>query len=498
MNGTDVTTSFPVELKKFLSGKAGSSLLLKGSPGSGKTTIALQILEQLQIQYNTIYLSTRVGDESLNIQFPWLKELKKNFKLLISSKLFLSEITKNIETEKPLKVYGKRLAEEFSKESPKKVPRIMFSELFQNTPAPEISKFYDEIEFKLPKRSIAVIDSIEGISTRYNVSEDRFVNMIIKDIVESVNASVIFISEKATLSPEDYIVDGTVYMDYNVEEGRRIRRMNINKLRGIETAQSSFVFTLNGGRIQTFYPQEYGNNPKDFKFTKNVGGIYSTGIADLDGYFDGGLLPGSIITLKIGPGLSFDDITLLIRPIMLNFLMNGIGIFIIPTGGWAYHQIEQDLSRFVSLETLKSRIRYVDYLASESRFENIIPANKDAISLNQMLMRALMELSGMENKPVLQIIGTDTIEYIKGSENAIKDLFNTSNVLKSSKDIGLFVVRENQKLKDEIINISDYYISMKEIENVPFIYGTKPRTIYNALIVDKARGFPNVDLVPLL
>ena len=498
MNGTDVNMRFPIELKKFLSGKAGSSLLLKGPPGSGKTTIALQILEQLQIQYNTVYLSTRVGDESLNIQFPWLKGLEKNFKLLISSKLFLSEITKNVEEEKPIIAYGKRLAQDLSKEAPKKVPRIMFNELFHNILAPEISKFYDEIELNLPKRSIAVIDSIEGITTRYNVSEDRFMNMIIKDIVESVNASVIFVSEKASLAPEDYIVDGTVYMDYNVDDGRRIRRMNINKLRGIETGQSSFVFTLNGGRVKTFYPEECGSNPKDFMVTKNVGGIYSTGIPDLDNYFDGGLLPGSIITLKIGPELSLDDVALLIRPMMLNFLMNGIGMFIIPAGGWAYHQIEQDLSKFVPKETLKSRIRYVDYLASESRLENIIPANKDAISLNQMLMRALLELSGMENQPVFQIIGTDTIEYIRGSENAIKDLFNISNALKSSKDIGLFVVRENQKLKDEIINISDYYISMKEIENVPFIYGTMPKTIYNALIVDKARGFPNVNLVPLM
>lgn len=498
MNGTSINMNFPIEILKFLSGKNGVSMIIKGPPGSGKTTLALQILEQLQSKYNIVYLSTRVGDNSLYNQFPWLKDMEKNLKLLINSRILLQEMSKNIVlSEKPVKEYGKRVVEELSGTLPRRVPRFMLNDLFQGISTPEIDNFYDEIELNLPNRSLAVIDSLEGITSRYGVGEGKFVNMINKDVVEGTKTSVIFVSEKDRLAQEDYVVDGVIYLDNSIENGKRIRKLSIYKLRGIESWQSSFVFSLSTGRIRTFYPQDYDLNVNDFKFVKNLGGLYSTGIPDLDNYFNGGMYPGSLITLSIGHNISNDQVFLIIRPFLLNFLMNSIGIFMIPLGGWSYSKLEADLSRFIPERLLKNRIKYVDYMSSESKSSNIIPANRDANSVNQLLIKAIIELSGLENKPVLQVIGTDMLEYIEGNETAIKDLFKTVQSLRASNDIGIFIVRECQKLKDEITNISDYYLILKDIENAPIIYGIKPKTIYNAITIDESKGFPNIKLIPI-
>ncbi|MVT13739.1 MAG: hypothetical protein GPW16_05630 [Euryarchaeota archaeon] len=499
MNGLNINYRFPYELLQFLLSKNGNSLLVKGPPGGGKTTISLQILETLQGKSNIIYLSTRVGDASLYQQFPWLKGMEKNLRLLVASKLLLEALSQIQEEEKPIKEYGRRVLQEMTGEQPKKVPRSGYQKVFQGRQAPEVKRVYDEIEMNLPNKSVVVIDSVEGITSRFGIREDQFVSMIQNDLVEGANASVIFVSEKGDISPEDYIVDGVIYLYHDVEDGRRKRILKINKLRGVEIFQSSYSYTLYGGKFLTFYPEEYEKREiTKFEPTKNDN-YYSTGIPDLDKMLGNGIRPSSFLTIEIGKDISMEEIRLLFRPIGLNFLYNDIGIFMIPLGGWNPMRLEKDFTRFIDPDIFRKKVRYVDYTVEESNIPYVVAAGgKDEQQVNQRLLRAILDLTGFENKSVLNFIGTDTLEYIKGTDNAIKELFHMAQSVKSSADVAILMVRESQSLKNEIINISDYYLKLVEIENVPFIYGIKPRIIYHSLIVDRNKGFPNVSLMPMV
>jgi len=500
MNGNVISSPYPAEIEKFLTGKAGTSLIIKGPPGAGKTTLALQILERLSNKYKIIYFSTRVGDESLYQQFPWLRSLEKNIKLLISSKLFLEEISKNKRIEeKPVKEYGKRLLKEMTGEGQPQVYRSMFNYYFKDLSVPEIKKLYDDIEMNLPQKTIVVVDSIEGITSKYNIQENNFVYMLQKDIVEGAQASIIFVSEKDSLGPEDYVSDGLIYERHSIEDGRRIRIITLNKLRGIEIGQSSFAYTLDGGRFRVFYPENYYFESKNFVVSKNTNNRYKVGIPGFDNLLNGGLFPGSFFTIEVDKEVSQDELKLFLRPIGLNFLMNNIGILMIPPGGWSVEKLKKDLVRFIPEKIFENGIRYIDYLAQESKAKYLVPAGgNDYNEINERLFKVMLELSGMENKPILHFIGMDTLEYVKGKEAAIKEIFNMSQAIKSSNDIGISVVRICQSLKEEIINISDYYIKLISINSVPFIYGIKPRTVYYALEVDQEKGFPNIKLSPML
>ncbi|MBD6955141.1 MAG: hypothetical protein F9Y92_00625 [Thermoplasmatales archaeon] len=500
MNGLDINYRFPYELIQFLLAKNGNSLLVKGPPGGGKTTISLQILETLQGKSNIIYLSTRVGDASLYQQFPWLKDMEKNLRLLVASKLLLEAMWQlKEEEESQVKEYGRRVLQEMTGEAPKVVPRIEFNKVFQGKAAPEVNRIYDEVQMNLPSKSIIVIDSVEGITSRFGIREDIFVSMIQKDLVEGANASVIFVSEKSEQSSEDYIVDGVIYLYHDIDDGRRKRILRINKLRGVEINQSSYSYTLLGGKFFTFYPGEFEKvQVTKFEYTMNEG-IFSTGIRDLDRLLGNGLNPSSFLTVELGKDISMDELRLLFRPIFLNFLYNGIGIFMVPLGGWNAIRLEKDLTRFIDAESFRKRVRYIDYTAEETNIPFVVAAgSRDEQQVNQRLLKALLDLTSMENRSVLHFIGTDTMEYIKGTETSIKELFNMAQLIKSSSDVAILTVRESQSLKNEIINISDYYIKLVEIENVPFIYGIKPRIVYHAIQVDRNRGFPNVTLVPML
>src|ERR1700726_1393445 len=50
------------------------SLLIKGLPGTGKTTLALQLLDYFGREKG-IYISTRVGQSKLSKQIPWIHAL---------------------------------------------------------------------------------------------------------------------------------------------------------------------------------------------------------------------------------------------------------------------------------------------------------------------------------------------------------------------------------------------------------------------------------------
>jgi len=69
-----MTRSFPHEILSFMASPGGHSLILRGMAGTGKTTMALQIIEEMAHVQQSYYMSTRVSDQSLFNQFPWLKE----------------------------------------------------------------------------------------------------------------------------------------------------------------------------------------------------------------------------------------------------------------------------------------------------------------------------------------------------------------------------------------------------------------------------------------
>ncbi|HQN76431.1 MAG TPA: gas vesicle protein GvpD, partial [Methanomassiliicoccales archaeon] len=79
----------PQEIIDFLLSPGGHSLLVKGEAGTGKTTMALQIIEALSDQQPEYYLSSRVSDIALYHQFPWLKERVQRNQLMRAGMAFL-------------------------------------------------------------------------------------------------------------------------------------------------------------------------------------------------------------------------------------------------------------------------------------------------------------------------------------------------------------------------------------------------------------------------
>src|SRR5512139_4045294 len=64
----------PSEIFNFFTSPGGHSLIVRGTAGGGKTTFALQVIEELAHVEKGYYFSTRVSDQALMQHFPWLED----------------------------------------------------------------------------------------------------------------------------------------------------------------------------------------------------------------------------------------------------------------------------------------------------------------------------------------------------------------------------------------------------------------------------------------
>ncbi len=499
MNHINLNYRFPYEIVKFLTKKDGTSLIIKGPAGAGKTTLALQILDSLQDKYKIAYLSTRVGDESLYQQFPWIRNMEKNLKLIISSKEFLTEIFPQNVEEKPVREKARKVLDQITGAPPTKVSWEYLTKFFREPSLPEIKRVYNQIEMNLPNKTIVVIDSIEGISSINNIDLDLFVFALHKDLAENSGASLIFVSEKNQPGPEDYITDGVIYLDNRIQEGRRIRTMSLNKLRGVEIMTSNHMFTLCNGKFYAFYPNVNDSKGNGiFEPIRNSENVYSTGIRDLDEILDGGIEPSSFLLLDIGKDVTRDDYALITRLMFLNFMHNNLGIMYIPPPGANAFKVKEDLCRFIPEDIFNRKFRHLNYTIEESEYPYIVAAGaKDPVKNQQNVIKAMMDIS-LNNEPIVHVYCLETLDAMRGYELTIKDILNSVSTVKSTKDIAIITSQTEDPLKEKIRSVADYHFKIESLNNVPVIYGIKPRTIYYIIEVDREKGFPNIKLIPML
>jgi len=268
--------TIPEEVIEFFSDNMGKTLLIKGTPGSGKTAFALTLL--VAMKGNGIYLSTRVDPETLYQQAPWIKEGLSPDNIVDAT---LSERPTKTLQIRPLKYTN---VPEFLKAVYTRTERI--------------------------QNPIVVIDSWDAVASYtgyYDLEERQKLEHNICDFARKTNIRIIFIVEYTEQRPLDYLVDGVISVTNETVDNRLIRKMIIQKLRGYPIKQPVYIFTLLNGVFKSFQPykkQEVLNPIKPEPIPDISDDRISTGIRQLDeiigGYgrfnlFEGDHLPFEIL-----------------------------------------------------------------------------------------------------------------------------------------------------------------------------------------------------------
>jgi len=470
---------FPDEIFNALK-KGHFSLVIKGNAGTGKTTLALEIIRGLP-KGSSLYLTTRVLPEQLYSQFPWIKE-HIDKKMIIDAR----------QTRIP-----------------------MAKSTFENIQARNITIFLKELHQRMvelnTKPVTLIIDSIDAIKTAMGIewSDFEFERSLI-ELVTSLSGNIIFVVERSDVIKLDFLVDGVVTLKRKSVEGRILRIMEIEKLRGERIINASIIFTLHDSRFNSVICKTaYENSgmcmelknimlhPKDTDKKLQI----SSQIEILDEILGGGFSRGSFNVIEIRKDVG-DSYIWFFLPMIINALRENKLIYLVPPAGIPYSLIMELFSIIEPLDTIKRKtiffainfprlqhqrnknIFYMDAMSLERAFEQ----TEDVITEAQ---------DRIKSTGVIGIVGVDALEYTYGIEQLRSILTRWVTTAKGGDRAVFAVIRKNQEIKNEIVQLSDTHFVFEVRNNTLLFYGRVPWTKYYTLITEVTNNTLHIDLLPI-
>ncbi|MBN1454740.1 MAG: AAA family ATPase [Methanomicrobia archaeon] len=445
----------PPELREALSTGMGYALLIKGEPGTGKTMLAFEILNEFAGN-NAVYLSTRVSIPALHAQFPWLEERTGAFNMVDATKLFIS-----------------------SRAFPR--PRS-FSEMLHK----------ELVETQLEKPAILVLDSWEALTSEEKEEKIEALEASIIDAIRhyatEYKMNLILISERTEITPLDYIVDGIVELSRITVDYRRAREILLKKLRGVRISQYKYGFTLEGGRFRTFGPFERRKveKPRKVEVVPSVDTFISTGVKELDLILGGGLSIGSTALVEYGDDLSLLGYQSIIAHMIINCIQQGTHVVKIPSSGWDERRLRRGILPFVEEQD------YLKYLTVfEIRMQKREEARENVKILEGRTLSeefpVFTEYIAQLEPPVMAIIGTDWLEY----QYRLKALGNLEEALelfaywimevRERGDIGVFSTPTGCLLGEGLGHMVSTKLDLAVLDRSVLLYCNRPDTKLHCL-----------------
>ncbi|MEM2330766.1 MAG: gas vesicle protein GvpD P-loop domain-containing protein [Candidatus Jordarchaeales archaeon] len=454
----------PEEVKKLVD--AGGSLLVKGMAGSGKTSFVLSLLEEFS-GGTPVYVSTRLSRDAFFKFFPWAEKVLGEGGFIDAR----APIIPPREGRLPLKYAS----------------------------APE---FVESVYFKLKDSAgprIAVLDSLDALKLTLNISYDDIqLEKLLLEMGEATSSSMVFVSETDGHIPLDYVVDGVVTLRWKLAGNFLLREISIEKIRGERIAFPVSCFTLRGGTFTLIKPHSYELGEKTGPPpVRKIGRKVPTNIDELDEELGGGLGRGEVTMVETGFGVG-TSYRWIVIPLVLNAVMQGCPAVFIPSAGFTRLDVENSFKPFLRDEaTLRRHIHIVQFAGSREEGVHVLDGTNAFDDAEKILGIASQASKELSSKDIVIFVGTDVLEHIYGSDEAVKML---SRIIASSRANGytlILTVKSGQMRKEALSNMADVHLKLERINNVTMLQGVNPPTRIYALTVDESEGYFKTRLIPI-
>jgi KaiC/GvpD/RAD55 family RecA-like ATPase len=524
----------PPILLEFMRAPGGHSLVVKGDAGTGKTTLALQIIEEMGDEQPDYYLSTRVSDEALFRQFPWVREHKMRDNVLKAAKSFLQRTKENVPGEhvspRVAAAAGKELLGVLNRtEGAQIVVRTELHKLEGQIEAgeitedgeegflgdigeegitfdigmllPELEVAYDIAETNLPKKTLIVVDSIDALSERYGIQAQRLVNTLQKDLVENSHTNVIYTLERSGKTDMDYLGDGVIQMLSEDRGGRRVRQMAIEKLRGQKVERWKYYFTLDGGRMTVFEPT-WVRVPETLQVMPKVPDAddqtISSGNESMDRHF-GRIRRGSLVLWEFGLDVHQDVVRCLELAIMADVLRKGRGVAWLPMYATDYGLVERQMRMLTGMEKLPA-LRILDTqgdIAGQYESVKTVEGADIAQDLRWSEMKYMMD-NANASEPYLSMLGYDAMEAIYGS-GVFRSSLEHIDAMRRGGHVVIAIASSRSASLEALRQQAKMHIRFEDMGGCVMAAGMKPNTPYMYLNFEQPENrLPVPVLIPMI
>jgi len=457
----------------------GSLILLAGNPGTGKTVFGVQFLCKGAKDYgeNGIYVSFAESEDTLFHNMS--KLFGYDLKTVEDGKVKVLDFT--TVTEKGLSTILEMILEEVTALKAKRLVIDSFSAMAQ--------------AFKEPIEARIILHNILG------------------KIVRQLGCTIILIvevptgSEKIGVSIEEFVADGVIVLRRDDYDGRLIREIEIEKLRGTRFENQRFLFTLHKG-FQVFPPFSHKEveNPPKFEPTKGTKTHYPSGIPELDEMLGGEGYPrGCSVLYELGENVPVDALDAVINPTIANFIMRERGFITIPIIEYGPEDVRKMVSAFTGEEKF-------DEFARVLTFPNpLLDMNKpyivtwqdptvediDAMENFNRYIQAAVELSIKLGKNIFHLLSGDNLAYIV--QRFTSGVIGRSVIAnRLGKDLMIYTSKPSlpgmTKVFADTVSI---HFKIEERNGSMILFGKKPKTIIYNIEEDTSRGC-HVKLTPIV
>ncbi|HWY28130.1 MAG TPA: gas vesicle protein GvpD P-loop domain-containing protein [Candidatus Sulfotelmatobacter sp.] len=423
-------------LKQFISAPIGT-LLIKGLAGTGKTTVALEILKAAG-EGKGAYLSSRVPKELLETHIPAMKKTIEQQDFL---DIRLEDMTSVLD-----------LVMQLTKD--KKVKTIVF-------------------------------DSWDGLAKELDPKERLRAEKTLMAVANNSGAQFIFVSEEPGATTIDYLVDGIVEVVRAEEHDRALREFIIHKLRGTKIPQHKYIFTLLEGKFTFFGPYAIPDYSKLNRFVQrpDIGESYSFGSGALDRLF-GGIIPGSTMAIEYDEHVPYPALRAIELPPIINFLSMGRSAILLPLPGANDERTRSILAKSSGETAVNKRLRILNVLRTSDIKTADLPKNATPKEIHEIVTNETARLrEESANKSVLLVKSISALENLFASDlDSLLEVTSQEIItLQQSHDADILFLPKDSPIRSRILSMSSSYATLFVKDGTVLIYGVKPHTGIYAL-----------------
>ena len=453
-------SSVPREILDFIELPGNHSFLVKGLPGTGKTIFSLSLMKEFVGRRSCIYLTSGVSERDILSQHPWLKE-------------------EMIFTPDGNPLMDMRLT----------------------TPSNAIKVILDSLR----SSDLVIIDSWDYYANLIPREDRDKAEVSIVSSASALDSFVIFVGERLRSLSLDYLVDGIVSLRKFEIEGRLVRELVLEKLRGVRIRRTRYIFTLKGGLFRYSEPWNWKFVPKHLRKRVEPTPLTEEGslpskIEGLDEIIGGGWKRGSINLLEVYEGVGNRYLAFLV-PSGQTHIQRGDSLIDLPS------------TAFREADIIKSFIEGYVYPEPEERLRFILPSpSAEGIGSKYVLPIYLDEpedaarqfikyASGLikrsKNEALYMIIGLDTLENEMGPDGASEFLYHVASWVKTNNVFCFVIMKEGQRIPRRIIHIANTHFKIRPKDGSVVIYGVVPETKAMILETSFEKGYARAYLIPI-